>query len=54
LIIAEIELRDEREAFERPPWLGTEVTGQPQYYNSSLAQCPYATWQAMPRGIAAG
>jgi adenylate cyclase len=53
LIIAEIELRDEREAFERPPWLGTEVTGQPQYYNSSLAQSPYGTWQATPRVIAA-
>jgi len=45
LIIAEIELRDERETFERPPWLGVEVTGQPRYYNSALAQRPYATWQ---------
>jgi adenylate cyclase len=45
LIIAEIELRDERETFARPPWLGAEVTGQPHYYNSALAQRPYATWQ---------
>jgi adenylate cyclase len=45
LIIAEIELRDERETFARPPWLGVEVTGQPRYYNSALAQHPYATWQ---------
>jgi|SRR5262245_4561154 len=48
LIVAEIELRDERESFERPPWLGLEVTGQPRYYNSSLAQRPYASWQAAP------
>lgn len=40
-MIAEIELRDDREGFERPPWLGVEVTGQPQYYNSSLAEQRY-------------
>ncbi|HEU0158992.1 MAG TPA: CYTH domain-containing protein [Hyphomicrobiaceae bacterium] len=45
LIVAEIELGDEREVFERPPWLGPEVTGQTRYYNSALAQRPYATWQ---------
>jgi adenylate cyclase len=45
LIIAEIELREERETFERPPWLGLEVTGQPGYYNSALAQRPYVSWQ---------
>lgn len=45
LIIAEIELRDEHETFERPPWLGIEVTGQSRYYNSALAQHPYAIWQ---------
>ena len=37
LWLAEIELRDEREAFERPPWLGEEVTGDPSYSNSRLA-----------------
>jgi CYTH domain-containing protein len=40
LILAEIELRDERGTFERPPWLGVEVKGQPRSYNSSLAQRP--------------
>jgi adenylate cyclase len=45
LIIAEIELSEERQTFARPPWLGVEVTGQPRYYNSALAQHPYATWQ---------
>lgn len=37
LWLAEIELRDEGESFERPPWLGEEVTGDPQYSNSRLA-----------------
>ena len=37
LWLAEIELRDEGEAFERPSWLGEEVTGDPAYSNSSLA-----------------
>ena len=54
LILAEIELRDERETFERPPWLGVEVTDQPRYDNSSLAQRPYATWQATIAAVAAG
>jgi len=49
-----LELRDERETFERPPWLGLEVTGQPRYYNSSLAQRPYATWRATAPAVVAG
>ncbi len=36
LIIAEIELEEEDEDFERPAWLGEEVTGKPEYYNSNL------------------
>lgn len=36
LIIAEIELQSESEQFERPGWLGEEVTGNPAYYNSNL------------------
>jgi adenylate cyclase len=36
LIIAEIELISEDEYFERPDWLGEEVTGKPQYYNVNL------------------
>jgi adenylate cyclase len=36
LVIAEIELTSESEEFERPEWLGEEVTGNPQYYNSNL------------------
>jgi adenylate cyclase len=37
LWLAEIELDDEGERFERPPWLGAEVTSDPAYANSSLA-----------------
>lgn len=36
LIIAEIELGSENEQFERPEWLGEEVTGDPRYYSSNL------------------
>jgi CYTH domain-containing protein len=38
LIIAELELSDENESFEKPDWLGEEVTGDPRYYNSNLAK----------------
>ncbi len=36
LIIAEIELSSEDEHFERPAWLGEEVTGRSEYYNANL------------------
>lgn len=36
LIIAELELTSEDEFFEKPEWLGEEVTGKPEYYNSNL------------------
>ncbi len=45
LVIAEIELPDETYPIERPAWIGTEITGQAQYYNSSLARRPYSSWQ---------
>ena len=35
-VLAEIELGDENEPFERPEWLGDEVTGLPQYYNANM------------------
>ena len=38
LVLAEIELDDEDDAFDRPSWLGAEVTGDPRYYNSSLSR----------------
>jgi adenylate cyclase len=44
LIIAEIELKSEEELFEKPDWLGEEVTGKKQYYNSKLAKNPFNKW----------
>ena len=44
LIVAEIELNDENESFEKPKWLGTEVTGDKKYYNSQLSAHPYQHW----------
>lgn len=40
LVMAEIELADENEAFERPAWLGHEVSGDARYYNANLALRP--------------
>jgi len=36
LVVAEIELTTENELFEKPDWLGEEVTGNPKYFNSNL------------------
>jgi adenylate cyclase len=44
LVVAEIELESEGQAFARPDWLGREVTGDPRYYNSSLATRPFNGW----------
>lgn len=44
LIVAEIELGHEDEAFERPEWLGAEVSDDPRYYNVCLAERPYSRW----------
>lgn len=44
LIVAEIELEHATQSFVRPEWLGEEVTGQAQYYNAALSQCPYCQW----------
>jgi adenylate cyclase len=44
LIIAEIELQSENEEFEKPDWLGEEVTGQENYYNVMLSKKPFKEW----------
>lgn len=44
LILAEVELQAAAEDFERPEWLGEEVTGDKRYYNSMLSKCPYTQW----------
>lgn len=44
LTMAEIELKSEDETFEKPDWLGEEVTGDLRYYNARLSHQPYTTW----------
>ncbi len=44
LVLAELELEKENETFELPDWIGEEVTGNIQYYNSYLSEHPYRTW----------
>ena len=44
LIIAEIELSDENEAFEKPDWLGIEVTNDERFYNAYLSKNPFKNW----------
>lgn len=44
LVVAEVELSSEDQPFDRPEWLGEEVTGDPRYYNSSLVAHPYSRW----------
>jgi adenylate cyclase len=46
LVVAEIELEQEGQQFQRPAWLSREVTGDPRYYNSNLIAAPYETWGA--------
>ena len=44
LIVAEIELGDEHEAFDKPDWVGEEVSDDPRYYNVCLVKHPYKDW----------
>ncbi|MCL2122529.1 MAG: CYTH domain-containing protein [Desulfovibrionaceae bacterium] len=44
LIVAEIELERVDQVFEKPAWIGAEVTGDPRYYNINLARVPYGEW----------
>ena len=45
LTVAEVELGSEDEPFEKPSWLGEEVTGDVKYYNSMLMKNPYKNWK---------
>ena len=44
LLMAEIELDSENEAFEKPNWLGQEITGDNRYYNAYLSNNPFRSW----------
>jgi len=45
LVLAELELTNEEEVFEKPLWLGEEVTGLKEYYNAYLSNHPFTTWK---------
>ena len=44
LIVAEVELKSERQRVPLPPWAGKEVTDDPRYFNSNLARHPWRRW----------
>jgi len=44
LVVAEVELESENQALTLPDWVGEEVSGDSQYYNSSLATAPFSVW----------
>ncbi|MDD4489150.1 MAG: CYTH domain-containing protein [Paludibacter sp.] len=44
LVIAEVELKNETDFFEKPAWLGGEVTGDLRFYNATLSQHPFSQW----------
>ena len=44
LVMAEVELSNENDFFEKPKWLGNEVTGDKRYYNSYLSKNPFISW----------
>lgn len=45
LVIAEVELQSEDEPFEKPHFIGREVTGDRRYYNSHLLKHPFSAWR---------
>jgi hypothetical protein len=44
LIVVEVELTSEDQVFDKPVWLGKEVTGDPRYYNANLIKNPFTHW----------
>ena len=45
LCVAEVELKHENEFFQKPSYLGKEVTGEKKYYNSNLTKFPFNEWE---------
>lgn len=44
LVVAEVELASESQPFEKPQWVGEEVTTDTRYFNSNLATHPFSAW----------
>jgi adenylate cyclase len=49
LIVAELELESVDQKFDKPDWLGREVSGQLRYYNLNLLEHPYSRWNEIER-----
>jgi adenylate cyclase len=45
LIVAEVELQSEDQHFDKPAWVGADVTGDPRYFNSNLIKSPFTRWK---------
>jgi|SRR5690554_220191 len=45
LVIAEVELTHKNQTFEKPDWLGEELTGDERFYNAYLSKYPYTSWE---------
>lgn len=45
LIVAEVELSSEDQVFNKPTWIGEEISSDPRYFNSNLVANPYSTWK---------
>lgn len=44
LVVAEVELESTEQQFEKPEWLGEELTGDERYYNAYLSNVPFSSW----------
>lgn len=44
LILAEVELEDDRQTIDLPEWIGKEVSGDPRYFNANLVKHPFSQW----------
>lgn len=45
LVLAEVELESETQTFEKPGWLGRDVSKDPRYFNAALANNPFSLWR---------
>ncbi len=44
LVIAEVELETKDQQFDKPEWLGQELTGDERFYNAYLSNVPFTSW----------
>lgn len=44
LVVAEVELESTEQQFEKPEWLGEELTGDERFYNAYLSNVPFSSW----------